>query len=275
MSIPNKTEWTLIFSFFGITIGYVPSHKSYYINHWRIRPVFPLSVLLLWFSSIILAEKLLVSSYILKIIMEAVMFMGVCSYISIIFQGPCFIPYYYPHTASSYESIPYDHLSGIITTSEQRDFVADSHLPNFCDYFNCVSRIVLYPDHYCQWAESFIGLRNHKAFVLFLIYSTTYTLMLFLSSLFRLIHSKTTIAILTLAFVSLVFLTFCLIQLIDAISGIRKKTLKTQRLLNRKSGKLNSFNLVFGSNLLTAPVPVSPYHSLNDIQLFELMVQLS
>jgi hypothetical protein len=106
------------------------------------------------------------------------------SYIRIITDGPGYFPFYYPmeHFPSGDMNRQLlrspDDLSpsGIISTDEQHRWAKSRRKPNRCILSTIGRRIVIRPDHFCKWTESWIGKRNQKFFLLFNLYGIIYLL---------------------------------------------------------------------------------------------------
>jgi hypothetical protein len=172
------TEWHTKFSFWGVSLNFVPSTRRYYLNHWEIHYAMPSAVLFTIYSSLCVyftcQRSLLPDLFGAKtsffLIVTSLLF-GYC-YISLILVGPGYLPFYYPlenpvpNTDNS--------LSGMVTNDGQLSYLRNSHLPARTGYFSCVKRVVIRPDHYCGWAEAFIGKKNHKLFCLFNFWGLAY-----------------------------------------------------------------------------------------------------
>jgi hypothetical protein len=64
--------------------------------------------------------------------------------------------------------------AGILSTSEQMEWVKARQRPNRCIFSALARRHVIRPDHFCGWTASWIGKRNHKFFWLFNFWGSVY-----------------------------------------------------------------------------------------------------
>jgi hypothetical protein len=72
-------------------------------------------------------------------------------------------------------SPPDDHSpSGIISNHNQRRWAQLRSKPNRCILSTVGRCIVIRPDHFCKWSESWIGKRNQNFYLLFNIYGVLY-----------------------------------------------------------------------------------------------------
>ena len=172
------TEWKHIASFLCCDLNYIPISKQYYLNSWRIRYFPPFIVnFIIWSSYLVfclIEQKILhlPAIFVFLITLFAILF--ALSYLMIIYEGPGFLPYYYPLKITHNPNAPVDYLSGVVTTVRQEEYVRSKPKPERTDYFSTVKRYVIRPDHFCGWVGQFIGKKNHKLFFLFNLYGVTY-----------------------------------------------------------------------------------------------------
>ena len=175
---PQLTEWKHISSFLCFDLNYVPSVKQYYLNHWRIRYFPPFIVnFIIWSSYLVfyfLERTILNLPTFVLIIVTILAILFSLSYFMIIYEGPGYLPYYYPLQVTHNKNGPVDYLSGLVTTKRQEEYVKSKPKPERTNYFSVVKRYVIRPDHFCGWTGSFIGKKNHKLFFLFNFYGFTY-----------------------------------------------------------------------------------------------------
>jgi pimeloyl-ACP methyl ester carboxylesterase len=63
---------------------------------------------------------------------------------------------------------------GIVSFDEQARFAKAAPRPGRCIYSKSARRIVIRPDHLCGWVASWVGRRNHWAFILFNLWGFVY-----------------------------------------------------------------------------------------------------
>jgi hypothetical protein len=162
----------------------IPAIHATYWGHWEVSMGMPSVVLILILSSFGMAVASMYAPlswgmrlWFIPLIIFAVLF--VVSYLRVITDGPGFFPFYYPRQHPSRNgsllSQGDDHSpSGIISTPEQKAWALARPRPNRCILSTLGRRIVIRPDHFCGWTESWIGKRNYKFFLLFNIWGSLY-----------------------------------------------------------------------------------------------------
>jgi hypothetical protein len=106
----------------------------------------------------------------------------VLSYVRVITDGPGFFPFYHPMEHAPRDGrgrwllAPGDDHSpsGVISSPEQKAWAKARARPHRCILSTVGRRIVIRPDHFCGWTESWIGKRNYKFFLLFNVWGTLY-----------------------------------------------------------------------------------------------------
>ena len=166
----------------GCRFAYFPVAKITICGHWIFRPAKPIVIgfffLLLsaigyydiWAYGASIAEKVCLSI--------ALFFLMICvvvSYLKIIIVAPGYLPFNYFYTkreAKTWE----DQMSSIAVYKEQVELARESERPRRSTFSIRVRRFVLRADHYCDWAETFIGLYNMRHFLLNLLWVDIYCL---------------------------------------------------------------------------------------------------
>jgi hypothetical protein len=184
--VPPMTEWQARFRFCGLSVNYVPVLRTWFLEHWEIHIAMPLTVLFIIYSS--LAVYLTCElrccpdkfgfKFTAFLVVTSILF-GYC-YGQTILIGPGYLPFYYPLANPNSRSGTDDYMSGMVTNPEQEFYVKNLTLPERTAFFRSARRVVVRPDHFCGWATSFIGKKNHKVFFLFnfwgLIYTTAFSI---------------------------------------------------------------------------------------------------
>ena len=187
---------------------YYPKIKKYFWGEWEFQPFMPGFVLFLIISSYIVGiifcfPYFRFESIILIPVITFLFLMFLISYIQIIRIGPGYFPFYWG--AKQYlkaqnpgdvtgtlltqdQVIPGDDHSdlllgdngiicpkdGLMTSSEQYTWAHQLKRPERAVLARSARRIVLRPDHLCDWTTVWIGKRNHKLFMLFNFYGFIY-----------------------------------------------------------------------------------------------------
>lgn len=173
----------------------INSPRRLFFRHWEVKMLFPTIVFILLISGIIV-YLICIHPYIISpkwrifclfnIFISLVMFLW--SYISAMIMDPGFLPYDWfttQRTKYSWE----EQLEGLAINREQCDFALNHPRPLGSCFSHSSGRFVLRPDHICGWISNWVAKRNHKQFILMMIYGA-----LFASSLAwprLLVHSST------------------------------------------------------------------------------------
>jgi hypothetical protein len=165
----------------------IPAIPTTYFGQWEISFSMPSFVLLLILSSYgfcvstMLPRSAFVAWLTLSFLrIPALLF--TISYVPVITDGPGFFPFYHPMPHCPREGAGRallapsdDHSpSGIISAPEQKTWAKTRPRPNRCILSTLGRRIVIRPDHFCGWTESWIGKRNYKFFLLFNVWGSLY-----------------------------------------------------------------------------------------------------
>lgn len=164
----------------------IPSLHQMFCGHWEVKPFFPLLFAILSFSSLFIVLFLALPYFgiegkIMSCVIFILFFLFASSYFRIISDGPGYYPFYYgtsfqpPNTDNSLLGEQFNSPSGIISNSEQFEWCTNrAEKPPRSILSKTARRFVLRPEHYCRWASSWIGKRNHKFFMLFTLYGLLY-----------------------------------------------------------------------------------------------------
>ena len=164
----------------------IPSLHQMFCGHWEVKPFFPLLFAILSLSSLFVVLFFALPYFGIEgKIMSCVIFilfaLFAFSYFRIISDGPGYFPFYYgssfqpPNTENSLLGDQFNSPSGIISSPEQFEWCTTRvEKPPRSILSKVARRFVLRPEHYCRWASSWIGKRNHKFFMLFSFYGLLY-----------------------------------------------------------------------------------------------------
>jgi hypothetical protein len=170
-----------------VRLCYVPAIGAYFLGHWEVHLLYPATSFLLVAAS--LTEALLFHpfAWASATALTATAILFLYSGIGTIAAGPGYLPWCYPDR-------PEDALSGVASTDAQCAAARAATLPARTNFFASARRIVIRPDHSCQWLASFIGKRNHKLFFVFHLWGIAYLLLYLRTSLSTLAGIRTIFA---------------------------------------------------------------------------------
>ena len=279
-NVPPVTFYEDVCRCLCCTLSFVPSIRKYFINHWEILPKYPLRVLLgmtlCYLYTIFYAQPRLDNlpgfvfwfAYITSLI-------GNCAYVLTITSGPGYLPFYYPMEINQER----DFLSGIAITPEQQMFAHRKKIPR-AKFFRSARRIVICPDHFCTWAATFIGRKNHKQFFLFCFWTCVSGFALISIVVMVILKDfwEGRVLQLVLSCMFLVFVTsnvvFCLYQLIIKIINITHNQTRFEKLVKEipvKRPVLMNWEAIFGpiNQWYKWPFPFPAFPSKKDDDLLE------
>ena len=121
------------------------------------------------------------------------MLLFLVSFIRTAYDGPGYYPFYWAlgdnPIISNDESYPFKSkfdppVAGIISNDQQLMWARSQKRPPRGILSKSLRRIVIRPDHYCKYTETWIGKRNFKFFILFGLYGFLFDGLIFLCGLF-------------------------------------------------------------------------------------------
>lgn len=199
-TLPGLTEWESKDFLCFHDLVYIPKLDSYFYGHWELNLGFPVTVVTLTIISYLFDVISIIPSFnnfvITLILLQTVLFiLFLYSYLKMIIDGPGYFPFYWPLVPDKNDDesplINQDDPSpsGIISTKLQEKWALNRERPNRCILSRSGRRIIVKPDHFCDWAQSWIGKRNSKFFLLFSTYGFFYLLIFLLTDLSALIST--------------------------------------------------------------------------------------
>lgn len=182
---PGFTEWEHRELYCFRDLIYIPAIKKYFWRHWEVSLPFPIAVLTIIISSFLIEmfsilPSLGLAGKILMVVQSIFCFLFTYSYLKIIIEGPGYYSFYWPmkHEGFNDESPLLDEEdpspSGIMSNEDQEKWARKREKPNRCILSRSARRIVIRPDHFCDWVQIWIGKRNYKFFILFNTYGFIY-----------------------------------------------------------------------------------------------------
>lgn len=182
-----RTDW-IDRSFCCCRVAYFPVGKFSICEHWRVSLKIPSLVLLLLTSSFVLfildTAPILKSAhqfpnkywnYGVYSALSVTFLFVIISYFSIIIYGPGYLPYNWCITRQDeydWETM----MSSIAVYQEQVEFGKTHERPARASFSVDARRYVLRADHFCYWTQSWIGLKNHRFFLLLTGWASLYCL---------------------------------------------------------------------------------------------------
>jgi hypothetical protein len=161
-------------------IAYFPSDDITICGHWRRRLRVPIILgfcFLATFSSLIIDIMLTFPTLLWQVIAASIMvllaILVVISYLSIIIRGPGYLPYNWSLSHRRHFTWQ-ECMNNMVIYSEQEAFARGADRPPRASFSIDARRIVLRADHFCRWAQSWIGLMNHRYFLLMTSYVALY-----------------------------------------------------------------------------------------------------
>ncbi|OHS98644.1 DHHC zinc finger domain containing protein [Tritrichomonas foetus] len=174
-----------------------------------------------------------------------------------------------------------DYLSGLAVTKEQIEY-AKSHIkvPD-THFFKSARRVVIRPDHFCEWCACFIGRRNYKLFFLFNFWGSIYVSFFMVSCFMGFSEStkqespKVALMVLNMFYllIAIFFLLFQGFFMFCCISDILKDTREFEGLTKTKRESNKSFmellEEVFGprNKFYLWLIPIGAYCGMDDSDL--------
>jgi hypothetical protein len=111
-----------------------------------------------------------------NIVTAVCLFSLLLAYVLTIASGPSYAPYDWGKTRREHYS--WDYMMTHLVQYQYQVQIAKSTTdrPPRSSYSSAAHRFVLRADHFCLWAQSWIGIRNHRFFMLTCLWSVVYAL---------------------------------------------------------------------------------------------------
>ncbi|OHS98667.1 DHHC zinc finger domain containing protein [Tritrichomonas foetus] len=172
-------------------IATFPEAEMTLCNHWIFRPIKPTIIIFVFlfvfalslydiiaFSDILdqFHDHHLKFSYAwvaVGLITLIFLFMTV-SYFGVLCIGPGYLPYNWSQTRKT-ELTWEETKNSFVVYKEQVEFARAAERPPRSSFSISARRYVLRADHFCLWTESWIGLKNHRFFLLMTFYEILFT----------------------------------------------------------------------------------------------------
>ena len=166
--------------------------KTIVLGTWIFKPITPIICVLVTIAGLIYAHNSVYSNFqngkIFEIINFILFFFFIFAYFNTIFTGPGYFPFYWAVRKDIHNDMnvnimrdfddekPFKIIdefdpAGMATRNNQLLWARQHQRPGRSIVSNSAKRIVIRPDHYCNWSESWIGKRNQKLFILFTLYA--------------------------------------------------------------------------------------------------------
>jgi hypothetical protein len=174
--VPALTQWSRPFSFDSFWV--IESHpQSLYFRHLELKlfPIFlefflfGISLWFWWFR--VLPDLPLTFFWSVVMLISWVIAIGLMllTYLT----DPGYLPFFFP--ATNRQEFTFDELrSGTAVTSLQRSWARKQRRPGRIQFGERIGRFVIRGDHFCEFMGNWIGLKNHRYFILSLAYFILY-----------------------------------------------------------------------------------------------------
>lgn len=285
MEFPGYTEYTEKFKLFGRQVYSVTKTNKKYWDHWEVHIPIPSIVIFYIISSYFFVVTLVFPLFdnfpILRCAGYTVLFaLYLLSYIKIIIDGPGYFPFSYPKeipnsTPTQSEKSP----AGVVSDPLQYQLAKKQSGPNRCVFSSTLGRYVIRPDHYCTYAASWIGKRNHKYCFLFTMWGTIYIGLFIILAFYGILASpeqaSTFIILFIYAMASVFIFVLSAYRAFITLKSIITNYTSWERWNDVDPNQYNKglkYNLqdVFGTgNVLTWLLPISPFSDMNNKELIK------
>lgn len=285
MEFPGYTEYVEKFKLFGRQTYYVEKTNKTYWDHWEVHIPIPFLVVFYIVSSYIFTVLLVFTSFdnfpILRCVGYTILFiLYLLSYVRMIIDGPGYFPFSFPKEVPNTTTFQSENSpAGVVSDQVQLQWAKRQSGPNRCVFSSTIGRYVIRPDHYCTYAATWIGKRNHKYCFLFTFYGTIYIGLFIILAFYGILASPEN----TLTFIIL-FIYAMASVFIFFLSAYRAFITLKSIFINYTSWEswndvdLNQYNKglkynfqdVFGTrNILTWLLPVSPFIDMTNKELIK------
>lgn len=180
--VKMENEWRPVCSSCKIPLVVLEPKGRLFFRHWEIRPFMPIFVTILISTGVacffflhlpyIEGRNTKIACSFFMILFTVLFFW---SYFSSVCSDPGFLPYNWALTQKYWYTWE-EQLTGLAQTQEQYDFVKDHPRPPHVSFSRTYGRFVIRGDHICDWISNWVGKRNHKQFILMLVYGSCLTL---------------------------------------------------------------------------------------------------
>ena len=180
---PEETKWKYIWPCCRNHVARILPTTQVYCGYWMISPCMPINVCCfvlyaLCVHFIIVFPRLSKVSLICSTIEISIfVILFFISYFSTACSDPGYLPYDWVKTKKTKYTWT-ELLEGTAIRDDQFEF-AKNHKCPFASFSNSVGRHVIRADHICGWVTNWIGKRNHKQFILMLLYGSIMSISLF------------------------------------------------------------------------------------------------
>jgi hypothetical protein len=159
------------------------------------------------------------------------------SYFATIVIGPGYYPFNWAETKKREYSWE-EQMDGVAVNDDQVEYVAQNDHPVRCSWSKEARRYVIRADHFCKWTKTWVGVKNHRYFILTTLYCflfCTFDLLGLLPEVLTNIKSKTTTSITIrisasiLIIVDLLMIFFSLKLLFPSLINLSKNITQTEK----------------------------------------------
>ena len=174
-------------------IAYFPLGKFHICGHWKRSVFFPTLVSLIFITSALVYYfdtstvvpwgRTIQNRCIFYWVLGFSLVCTSVSYVLTIYIGPGYLPYNWSVSRKSVYTFE-EMMSSMAIYQEQVDFGRTNERPPRASFSYDARRYVLRADHYCEWTKSWIGLKNHRFFLLVTFWASFYCIFYIASRFF-------------------------------------------------------------------------------------------
>lgn len=187
-NLPEDTKWEKI-RFLGCCplARLIPTYRTY-CRYWEIDCLMPPFVTLIILFNVLVYSLIVLPKLSLTGLISSCVFVYIFFILFMIsyFMAMCMDPGYLPYdwiVRQKTKYTPDELYPGIALRKEQFNFAENNRCP-YASFSKSSGLFVVRGDHICGWVTNWIGKRNHKQFILMLLYGSLYCLSSFITMFF-------------------------------------------------------------------------------------------
>lgn len=177
-NVPNPNELVKIFPNLPLPVYRIAGRSTLYFKHWEVQFLFPTIVIVLVIMGLAIYFTDLypyIENPNLQMLSLSVLLFSLTMFLWSYFAAVCMDPGFLPFNWSQTKRSKYgwkEILEGTALTSDQVCYAENHSRPIGSCFSHSYGKFVLRPDHVCGWIANWVGKRNHKQFILFLLYGS-------------------------------------------------------------------------------------------------------
>ena len=159
-----------------------PEGPFWICGHWRMRlatPIFVILAFLISHGMFVFDTYNLYKNLVWQIVgltvPSVILFCCAFAYIAALCKGPGYVPYNW-HITKKEKYTWKEMMDNMVIYTQQAEYARQAPRPPRSSFSIDARRFVLRADHYCDWIQSWVGVKNHRQFLLMLWYTFMYML---------------------------------------------------------------------------------------------------